>query len=120
MHTGLAPAGDARTGSPVHFGGMATGGFLGGMTEVWDLHCCDGCHEARAVLPGHQRIGCTYNAAAAAAVDAGLAEAMYRDGEWQLVLTDVGRAAFAERSGRRHKQRLSVERTKKSHQRQCA
>jgi hypothetical protein len=86
--------GEAGEDRFVKFEGLRTGGCLGTLTDVWELHCCDDCHEARRTLPGHDRLGCWFNAAAHGPVDQGLLETVFRDGEWRLVLTEDGAAAF--------------------------
>lgn len=98
-----------ETAGFVRFDGVATGGFMQDLTEVFEVHCCDACHEARTTLPGHRgAMGCWFNPDAARAVDEGRMETIFRDGEWRLVLTDEGREAFSRASASRKPQAAEV------------
>ena len=110
MQAGLAGLSE-RADRSVRFRGMLTGGYAGRHTEVWESHCCDDCHEAQARLPGREHGACVFNAAAAAAVDEGVAETVHRDGEWRVELTELGQRDFAERASVHGRRRIERQQT---------
>ncbi len=82
-----------RSAGLVNLRGIETLGWAGPATEVVTRWCCHRCAEAGEVLPGHE--DCQWSPAAAQLVAEGVLVARKLDGEWRLVLTDLGVVTLA-------------------------